>query len=189
MTERFTLYDRAGVETLLDAMARQVAAFDAAPLMLVGVLRRGAPLAEALESRLRALRPGWPMERIDLKVQRYSDDLRLLHPETRLEADAAQRKLGFAGRRVLIVDDVLYHGHSLLRVLEFLRAHGAGSVHAAVLVDRCIARLPIAADIAGARLQISHSDIIECNVPPYEPELRIDVCRPHEPPGAGRPAV
>ncbi|HRQ48336.1 MAG TPA: phosphoribosyltransferase family protein, partial [Rhodocyclaceae bacterium] len=128
MGERFTLYDRAGVEALLDDMARQVAAFDATPLVIVGVLRRGAPLAEALESRLRGLRPAWSIERIDLKVQRYGDDLRLLHPETRLEADVTQRKLEFAGRRVLIVDDVLYHGHSLLRVLEFLRTHGADSV-------------------------------------------------------------
>ncbi|HRP75154.1 MAG TPA: phosphoribosyltransferase family protein [Rhodocyclaceae bacterium] len=177
MGERFTLYDRAGVEALLDDMARQVAAFDATPLVIVGVLRRGAPLAEALESRLRGLRPAWSIERIDLKVQRYGDDLRLLHPETRLEADVTQRKLEFAGRRVLIVDDVLYHGHSLLRVLEFLRTHGADSVHAAVLVDRCIARLPVVADIVGARLQISHPDVIECNVPPYEQDLRIDVCR------------
>ncbi|HRQ47262.1 MAG TPA: phosphoribosyltransferase, partial [Rhodocyclaceae bacterium] len=66
---------------------------------------------------------------------------------------------------------------SLLRVLEFLRTHGADSVHAAVLVDRCIARLPVVADIVGARLQISHPDVIECNVPPYEQDLRIDVCR------------
>ncbi|MBW7859950.1 MAG: phosphoribosyltransferase [Rhodocyclaceae bacterium] len=180
MNERFLLHDRTGVETLLDEMARQILArFDDTPLVLLGVLRRGAPLADALDQRLRHARPGWPIERIDLKVKRYSDDLRLLHPETLLDANPQQLACDFDGRRVLVVDDVLYHGHSLARVLEFLRPRGATSVHAAVLVDRCVARLPVQAGIIGARLQIAPGDIIECNVPPYESDLRIDLLRPH----------
>lgn len=179
MAERFPLYSRAGVETLLDDMARQaLAALDTGPLTLVGVLRRGGPLAEALERRLRAARPDWDIERIDLKVKRYSDDLRLLHPETRLEADPEQSGRDFSARRLLVVDDVLYQGHSLFRVLEFLHRHGAEAVHAAVLVDRCVNRLPVFAQIVGARLRIAPTDVVECNVPPYESELRIDLYRP-----------
>lgn len=179
MSERFELYDAAGVSSLIDAMARQAAAaFDDTPLVLVGILRRGAPLAEELASRLRARRPGWPIERFDLEVKRYGDDLSLLHPETRLEASADQRSRDFTGQRLVLVDDVLYQGHSLLRVLEFVHARGGERVHAAVLVDRGVTRLPIRADIVGARLQIASADVIECNVPPYEPIWRIDLFRP-----------
>jgi pyrimidine operon attenuation protein/uracil phosphoribosyltransferase len=178
MEQRFPLYDADGTADLLDAMARQAAAaFDAMPLTVLGVLRRGAPIADALTQRLAALRPDWDIDRMDLKVKRYSDDLRLLHPETRLDADADQQARNFAGRRVLVVDDVLYQGHSLMRVVEFLRGHGAGFIHAAVLVDRCVPRLPIRAEIVGARLQIAPADVIECNIPPYEPVWRIDLYR------------
>lgn len=178
MSERFPLYDAIGVAGLLDDMARQATALlDDTPLTLVGILRRGGPLAEALAERLRRLRPGWGIERIDLKVKRYSDDLRLLHPDTLLEADAGQQARDFSGRRLLVIDDVLYHGHSLFRVLEFLRDRGAESIHAAVLVDRCVTRLPVHADIVGARMQIAAADVIECNVPPYEPVWRVDLYR------------
>lgn len=178
MSERFPLYDADGVAALLDGMARQAAAkLDDTPLTLIGVLRRGAPLADALHARLLQLRKGWQIERIDLKVKRYSDDLQLLHQDTLLETTAEQASRQFTGRRLLVVDDVLYQGHSLFRVLEYLRARHAESIHAAVLVDRAVTRLPIRADIVGATLQIAPADVIECNVPPYEPQWRIDLYR------------
>ena len=49
-----------------------------------------------------------------------------------------------------------------------------------VLVDRGVTRLPIRADITGMRLDVAPQDIIECNVPPYEPEFRIDLLRPDQ---------
>ncbi|MGD9584070.1 MAG: phosphoribosyltransferase family protein [Lysobacterales bacterium] len=178
MSERFPLYDAAGVAVLLDGMARKAAALlDDTPLTVIGVLRRGAPLADALHARLQKLRPGWEIERIDLKVKRYSDDLQLLHADTLLETSAEQAARQFEGRRLLVVDDVLYQGYSLFRVLEYLRDRKAESIHAAVLVDRAVTRLPIQADIVGATLQIAPADVIECNVPPYEPQWRIDLYR------------
>ena len=75
---RFRLYDSVALDTVIDAMARQIATrFDDTPLTLVGILRRGAPLADRLLERLRALRPGWPIERTDLEVKRCDDDLPL----------------------------------------------------------------------------------------------------------------
>ncbi|HBK56306.1 MAG TPA: phosphoribosyltransferase [Xanthomonadales bacterium] len=177
--DRYPLYDHQGLHALLDAMTQQIAArFDRMPLLLVGVLRRGVPLAEQLHARLARQHPDWSIERIDLKVKRYSDDLRLLHPETRLDLGAGQATLDLAGRRMLVVDDVLYQGHSLFRVVEFLRSRGGEFIHAAVLVDRCAARLPVTAEIVGARLQIAPADVIECNIPPYEANWQIDLYRP-----------
>ena len=47
-----------------------------------------------------------------------------------------------------------------------------------VLLDRDVARLPVRTDIVGIRLDVAPGDIIECNVPPYEPQLRIELCQP-----------
>lgn len=175
---RFRLYDAAALEGVIDAMARQIAMrFDATPLTLVGVRRRGVPLAERLHQRVARLRPEWVIERIELDVKRYGDDLTLLHPDTRLSATDQQQHADFSGRRLVVVDDVLYQGHSAAAVLEFLRARKAADVHLAMLVDRCCATLPVQADIVGLKLQIAPQDVIECNVPPFEPEFAIDLLR------------
>jgi pyrimidine operon attenuation protein/uracil phosphoribosyltransferase len=83
---------------------------------------------------------------------------------------------------VLIVDDVLYLGHSLARVSTYLSQRGTPTIRAAVLVDRCVTRLPVRADVVGIRLQVAAGDVVECHVPPFEPELAIELLRPN--PGA-----
>lgn len=177
MTEqRFRLYGEADLVPVIARMAGQLALLLAGePAVLVGVLRRGAPLAD----RLLAAWPGAAdgIERIDLKVKRYGDDLTLLHPDTLLSESPAQAELDLGGRTVVLVDDVLYQGHSLARVVEWARQHRAGRVLAAVLVDRRVGRLPIAADVVGLSLQIAPGDVIECNVPPFESEFAIDLLR------------
>ena len=47
----------------------------------------------------------------------------------------------------------------------------------AVLADRGAARLPVRADVLGLRLDIAPPDVIECNVPPYEPEFKIELLK------------
>ena len=175
---RFRLYDTAALDTVIDAMARQIAArFDDTPLTLVGVLRRGAPLADRLLERLRVLRPAWPIERTDLDVKRHGDDLTLLHADTRLSATPEQQRADFAGRRLVVVDDVLYQGHSAARVVTFLRDHQASDIYLAMLVDRCCATLPLHAEFVGLKLQIAPLDVIECNVPPFEDDFAVDLLR------------
>jgi pyrimidine operon attenuation protein/uracil phosphoribosyltransferase len=177
--ERMRLYEGAELEAMIGRMARQaLSALDGeSPPLIVGVLRRGAPLADRLLAAMQARHPGYRADRLDLKVKRYSDDLKLLHADTHLEHPGAAADL-IRGREVLVVDDVLYQGHSLFRVFEFLRAQGAASVRAAVLADRCVVQLPVKADVVGAYLQIAAGDVVECSVPPYEPEFAIDLLRP-----------
>ncbi len=175
-----TLYDEAELEAVLDAMAREVASRLAGQPrpVVVGILRRGVPLAERLAARLRAdARLDLPPV-IALKIERYADDLRLLHPETRLTENPAHASLELSGRTVLLVDDVLYHGHSLLRAVQWLERRGPAQVRVAMLADRCVTRLPVCADVVGLRLQVAPDDVIECHVPPYEPDFSIRLVRP-----------
>jgi pyrimidine operon attenuation protein/uracil phosphoribosyltransferase len=179
---RFRLYDTPATQRLLDAMARQVAPRieDPAEWRIIGVRRRGAPLADALASRLAGGRLG-ALRRLDLFIKRYSDDLRLLHPQTELTEQGPDVAAAVHGKHVVLVDDVLYQGHSLLRALRWLVDAGAASVVTAVLVDRAVAVLPLRADVVGAVLRIPDDAVIECNVPPFEAELAVDIWFP--PPG------
>jgi pyrimidine operon attenuation protein/uracil phosphoribosyltransferase len=146
--------------------------------MLVGILRRGAPLADMLHERLTSHFRFNDISRMNLRIERYSDDLQLLHPETRLTEAPEHQALDLSGATVLVIDDVLYRGHSLLRAVQYLASKNAGEIRTAVLVDRGVTRMPVHSDITGLRLDVAPPDIIECNVPPYEGEFKIDLLQP-----------
>lgn len=179
---RTCLFDAAQLDAVVEDMARQAAGLldGCEDLAVIGILRRGAPLADRLASVLQVRHGCPPPLRADLCISRYADDLTLSHPETRLAEDPQLAALSLAGYTVLVVDDVLYTGHSLLKALDYLAAKQPATVRAAVLVDRCIASLPVHAQVAGLRLQLAPGDIVDCHVPPYEHEFRIELLQPDE---------
>ncbi|QEY63136.1 phosphoribosyltransferase [Metapseudomonas lalkuanensis] len=174
---RFCLYDSRELEIVMGSMAQKLASLSyEQPLVIIGILRRGAPLAAALWRYCHHI--GAPAPSLHtLKVKRYSDDLSLVHPETLLNENPELAALNLAETPLLVVDDVLYEGHSLLRTCAYLARLGAQRIHTAVLVDRCVNTQPIHADIVGIRLQTAPDDIVECHVPPYEPDFRVEIIR------------
>ena len=77
---RTCLYDTAQLDAIVDDMARQAAGLLTGRMQvaIVGILRRGAPLADLLQRRLAE---SWGLAhcvRLDLKITRYADDLTLL---------------------------------------------------------------------------------------------------------------
>lgn len=147
-------------------------------MAVIGILRRGAPLADRLTTRMVETYGLAQPVRLDLKVKRYADDLTLLHPETQLTEQPQHATLDLNGYTLLVVDDVLYTGHSVLKVVEYLARKQPAEIRVACLVDRETARLPLHADVVGARLHIAPTDIIECHVPPYEPDFCIELLKP-----------
>jgi len=139
---------------------------------VVGIRRRGFPLAERLVDRLSGLgTDDVVLEELELK--RYSDELELLHrhPELRTPDDA----LELEGRRVLLVDDVLFSGRTLDRALSYSVAAGAAEVRCAVICIRDGRELPITADFVGMRCDVGDDGIVDVRVPPYEEELAVDI--------------
>jgi len=177
---RTCLYTPTQLEAIVDDMAREAAGLltGRTRIAIVGILRRGAPLADRLHARLAEAWGFKDCVRLDLKISRYADDLTLLYPETRLTEDPAHAALDLADCTVLVVDDVMYRGHSLLRAVEYLACKQPAEIRTVVLVDRGAAKLPIRTDIVGVRLDVAPSDVIECNVPPYEDTFRIDLLQP-----------
>lgn len=177
---RTCLYSPAQMDALIDDMARQAAGLltGRERIAIVGILRRGAPLADRLHARLADT---WGLSgcvRLDLKIKRYADDLTLLHPDTQLTENPAHASLDLSGHTLLVVDDVMYRGHSMLRAVDYLARRQPAEIRTVVLVDRGASKLPVRTDIVGVRLDIAPPDIIECNVPPYEDQFRIDLLQP-----------
>jgi pyrimidine operon attenuation protein/uracil phosphoribosyltransferase len=167
------------MQPVIDAMARQAAPLLAGheKIAVIGILRRGAPLADRLVASLKKQFNLPEPLRLDLKVKRYADDLTLLHPETQLTEQAGQAGLELKGYVLLVVDDVLYTGNSLLRVIEWLNAKSPSAIYTAVLADRHVSQLPIRADVTGVHLQVAPPDVVECHVPPYEALFQIEILR------------
>jgi pyrimidine operon attenuation protein/uracil phosphoribosyltransferase len=178
--DRTCLYHTAQLDAVLDNMAWQAAGFLTAreKVLLVGILRRGAPLAEMLQKKLMSQFDFGKIPLLNLQIKRYSDSLTLLHPETKLIETPELAALELDGTSVLVVDDVMYRGHSMLRAVEYLARKGAAEIRTAVLVDRGANKLPVRVDIVGVRFDVAPTDIIECNVPPYEAEFKIDLLKP-----------
>ena len=177
--ETFCLYDTAQLNAVLDAMARQAAGLliGRSEVAMIGILRRGEPLARMLRQRLADRFGMAPLPLYSLHLKRYADDLTLLHPETQLTEQAGQAGLELKGYVLLVVDDVLYTGNSLLRVIEWLNAKSPSAIYTAVLADRHVSQLPIRADVTGVHLQVAPPDVVECHVPPYEALFQIEILR------------
>jgi len=120
-------------------------------VVLVGIVRRGARLAERLaeamaESGKRAVPVG------TLDISSYRDDGRGAPGDPRLLG----RDIPFAldRTRVVLVDDVLYTGRTVRAALDALADLGhPESIQLAVLVDRGERELPIRADYVGRNIE------------------------------------
>ena len=176
---RFLLYAPEQMQPVIDAMARQAAPLLAGheKIAVIGILRRGAPLADRVVASLRTQFNLPQPLRLDLKVKRYADDLTLLHPQTQLTEQPGQASLDLKDHALLVVDDVLYTGNSLLRVIEWLNAKSPSAIYTAVLADRHVSQLPVRADVVGVHLQVAPPDVVECHVPPYEALFQIEILR------------
>jgi pyrimidine operon attenuation protein / uracil phosphoribosyltransferase len=122
-------------------------------LVLLGIPSRGVPLANRLAARIAEVE-GRAIPVGSLDVTMYRDDLRL-RPARALEHTAEPAE-GVDGRRVVLVDDVLFSGRTIRAALDALGDLGRPRlVQLAVLVDRGHRELPIRADYVGKNLPTS----------------------------------
>lgn len=176
---RTCLYEAKELNVVFDRMALQAAGLltSSKRILIAGIYRRGAPLAEMLHTKLLHTKLS-NMNLMNLDIKRYADDLTLLYPETRLIEDPKLDTLNLSNTTVLVVDDVIFKGHSMLRAVEYFARKQAAEIRTVALVDRGANKLPVRVDICGVRLDVAPTDIIECNVPPYEAEFKIDLLMP-----------
>jgi pyrimidine operon attenuation protein / uracil phosphoribosyltransferase len=119
-------------------------------LVLVGVVRRGAALADRL---LRALgEVGMANVPVGtLEISSYRDDKKGAPGDPRLLG----RNISFSldGKRVVLIDDVLYTGRTVRAALGAISDLGRPeSIQLAVLVDRGEREVPIRADYVGKNI-------------------------------------
>lgn len=181
--KRLLLYDSLSVKLLLMRIADEIYAHlreKQEPIAIAGILRRGAPLADILYQELLKRIPNDKMVRLDIKVKRYADDLSILYPNTLLTLDPLLESCNLTNYHVVLVDDVMFTGKSMLKVIQFIATKNPKSIITACLVDRLHQQVPVMSQYCGIKLQINEQMIVECNVPPYEPTMQIVLASPPE---------
>lgn len=128
-------------------------------LALVGIKRRGVPLAERLGKLISGIEKR-PIDTGVLDIQFYRDDLSTAG--SRPVVTPGTVGFNVDGRDVVICDDVLYTGRTVRAALDALFDHGRPRrVQLAVLIDRGHRELPIEATYIGRRIPTSSREIIE----------------------------
>jgi pyrimidine operon attenuation protein/uracil phosphoribosyltransferase len=128
-------------------------------LVLVGIKRRGVPLAERLAKLISGIEKHG-IETGVLDIQFYRDDLSTA--DVRPVVTPGAIGCDIVGRDVVLCDDVLYTGRTIRAALDALFDHGRPRrVQLAVLIDRGHRELPIEATYIGKRVPTSSREIIE----------------------------
>ena len=128
-------------------------------LVLIGIKRRGVPLAERLGKLISTIEKTIvPTGMLD--IQFYRDDLSTAGPKPVVTTGALGVEI--ADKDVILCDDVLYTGRTIRAALDALFDHGRPRrVQLAVLIDRGHRELPIEATYVGRNVPTSSREIIE----------------------------
>jgi pyrimidine operon attenuation protein/uracil phosphoribosyltransferase len=149
----------------------------AAELVLIGMLTRGVPLARRIARLIEQFEDGTiPVGALDVGL--YRDDLTERGPSVSIQPSALPE---VAGKRVVLVDDVLYTGRTVRAALDALIDYGRpGRIQLAVLVDRGHRELPIRADFVGKNIPTSRADDVQVSLAEIDGEDAVRVTAAEE---------
>ena len=145
-----------------------------AGVVLVGIRRRGVPLAERLAKKMLEIeKTAPPVEMLDITF--YRDDLSTVAQKPVVQEIPAA--FSVEGKTAILVDDVLYTGRTTRAALEALLDHGRPQrVDLCVLIDRGHRELPIQANYVGRVIQTSDTEVIEVRLREIDNQDRVMLC-------------
>jgi len=135
-------------------------------VVLVGIQRRGVPLAKYLAEVIELVE-GVKIPTGILDIIYYRDDLSLLSAHPRVNGTDVPFLI--EGMNVVLVDDVLYTGRTVRAGMDALMDMGRPrSIQFAVLIDRGHRELPIRADYVGKNVPTSRDEVIAVTMRPID---------------------
>lgn len=134
---------------------------DLSALVIVGIKRRGAEIAELIKRKINELHDV-NLPSIDLDTTFYRDDLEYAEPHSSAPSANSGEFISVQGKTVILVDDVLFTGRTIRAALDALVDYGrASKVELVIFVDRGHRELPIRADYVGKNVPTSRSEKVQ----------------------------
>jgi len=156
------LLNEKDMERTIARMAKSIVADGQKDVALVGILRRGVPIAERLAAAIEKLQ-GKTVSVGTLDINLYRDDLTEVHHQPQVR----KTDLPFSvdGRGVILVDDVLYTGRTIRAAMDALIDYGRPLfIRLAVIIDRGWREFPIQADYVGKSVKTTRNNVVHVHL-------------------------
>ena len=147
-------------------------------LLLVGIHRRGVPLAHRLSAMVHEFEGATvPVGSLDINL--YRDDLKE-RKRPRVRVHRTDLPVSIQGQKVILVDDVLYTGRTIRAALDALNDYGRPTqVQLAVMIDRGHRELPIRADYVGRNIPTAREEIVAVRLNEIDNAEEVVLLRPN----------
>nr|WP_122013569.1 bifunctional pyr operon transcriptional regulator/uracil phosphoribosyltransferase PyrR [Maliibacterium massiliense] len=176
MREKTCLMDEKAMGRALTRIAHEIIerARGVENVALIGIRRRGVPLARALAARIQQVEQvRVPVGALDITL--YRDDLSERGAQPTLTGSDVP--FDVRDKVIVLVDDVLYTGRTARAAIEAVMHLGRPrAIHLAVLVDRGHRELPIRADYVGKNVPTARSELIRVQVASVDGVSRVTLC-------------
>lgn len=160
MHEKAQILDEKGIKRSLTRIAHEIIERNKGieNIILVGIRRRGVPLAERMVSLIEEIEGTRPMMgKLDITL--YRDDLTALSENPVVHGTDIPCNIN--NKKIVLVDDVLYTGRTVRAGMDALMDLGRPqNIQLAVLVDRGHRELPIRADFIGKNVPTSKKEFV-----------------------------
>lgn len=142
-------------------------------LGVIGILRKGGPLAQRLAGHISRIEGAEvPCGLLDISL--FRDDFRTYQPKV----GTTNIPFDIEGKKLILVDDVLSTGRTVRAALAALVDLGRpASIQLAVLVDRGHRELPIRADYVGKNLPTSRAEFVRVLLSDYDEADRVEILK------------
>ena len=162
--EKAEIIDAEGLRRIITRIAHEIVERNKGTqdLILVGIRRRGVPLAERIAAKIAEFEnAAVPLGCLDITL--YRDDLSTVGPQP--VVGGTEMPVDLAGKVVVLVDDVLYTGRTVRAAMDAIMDIGRPrTIQLAVIVDRGHRELPVRADFVGKNVPTSKREIIGVRV-------------------------
>ncbi len=171
-TVKAVLMDEATTNRTLMRMAHEITEKNrgVGDLCLVGIRRRGEPLANRLQANIERIE-GVTVPCGSLDIQLYRDDIE------QPVAPVVQPPLlpfDIVGKTVVLVDDVLFTGRTVRAAIEAIFTLGRPrAIQLAILIDRGHRELPFRADYVGKNIPTALTESVAVKIPPVDEETGV----------------
>lgn len=168
-TLKAVLMDEATTNRTLMRMAHEITEKNkgVSDLCLVGICRRGEPLARRLQENIARIE-GVTVPCGELDTRPYRDDSEIT------ESGRVSLPFDIVGKKVILVDDVLFTGRTVRAAIEAIFSLGRPrAIQLAILIDRGHRELPIRADYVGKNIPTAHSERVSVKLPPFDEETGV----------------
>lgn len=176
LKEKAKILDADSINRTLERIAHEIIenVADVKAIGIIGIKSRGAYLAERIADKIKNISgKKVPVGALDITL--YRDDLTQVSEQPVVHA--TEIDFDISGKKIILVDDVLYTGRTIRCALDALIDFGRpGQIQLAVLIDRGHRELPIRADYVGKNVPTASGEVIEVKLSEIDGKEEVVIC-------------